>query len=144
MSTNTATDYTEIAGLKVATPLYKLVSDKITPGTGIDPDKLWQSFAGIVNDLTPVNESLLAQRIALQKQIDQWHREHKGQPHDPAAYKKFLCDIGYLVEGSLNTIIVNHHAVKNVRICFACTNLDELIFQVIDGFIHFFPGFLRQ
>jgi len=39
----------------------------------------------------------LAKREALQAQIDAWHVERAGKPHDPAAYKAFLTDIGYLV-----------------------------------------------
>jgi malate synthase len=33
----------------------------------------------------------------LQAQIDAWHVERAGNPHDPAAYKSFLTQIGYLV-----------------------------------------------
>ena len=33
----------------------------------------------------------------MQDQISAWHRERKGQPHDPAAYKTYLQEIGYLV-----------------------------------------------
>jgi len=109
MTINSDMNYIEAAGLKVATPLFELVRDEITPGTGIDPEKLWQSFAEIVNDLTPVNESLLARRIALQEQIDQWHRDHKGPLHDPAGYKQFLYDIGYLVEEGDDFHITTQH-----------------------------------
>ena len=109
MRANTDTDYLEVAGLKVATPIYELVRDEITPGTGLDPDRIWQSFADIVKDMTPANEALLAQRIVLQEQIDQWHRDHNNEPHDPWAYKQFLFDIGYLVEEGEDFQITTQH-----------------------------------
>ncbi|MEL7238126.1 MAG: malate synthase G, partial [Planctomycetota bacterium] len=48
-------------------------------------------------DLAPRNRELLAERDKLQETIDQWHRERIGQPHDAAAYKAFLEEIGYLL-----------------------------------------------
>jgi malate synthase len=85
-----------IGGLQVAEALYDLVKDQIAPGTGIDPDRFWQLLGEIVQDLGPKNQALLAKRDELQAQIDAWYLERKGQPHDPAAYKQFLQDIGYL------------------------------------------------
>jgi len=37
-------------------------------------------------------------RDQLQKQIDEWHQTHRDEKHDAKAYKKFLQDIGYLVD----------------------------------------------
>jgi malate synthase len=87
----------EVAGLWVAKPLYDLVRDEIAPGTGISSDKFWQGLAEIVRDLTPKNRALLARRDELQARIDAWHLERKGRPHDAAAYKQYLYDIGYLL-----------------------------------------------
>jgi len=86
----------EIGGLRIATPLYALVRDEIAPGTGIDPEAFWHAFAELVGDLTPRNRALLATRDRLQRQIDDWHRARRGQPHDAAAYQTFLTEIGYL------------------------------------------------
>lgn len=90
------TDRITVGGLQVAAPLYELIRDEIAPGTGIEPDAFWTSFADIVADLAPRNRSLLERRDALQAQIDDWHRARRGQPLDAAAYKAFLQDIGYL------------------------------------------------
>ncbi len=87
----------QIAGLQIAKPLHDLVRDEIAPGTGIAADKAWAGFADIVRELTPKNRALLARRDELQARIDAWHLERKGRPHDAAAYKQYLYDIGYLL-----------------------------------------------
>ena len=91
------TERVEVSGIKVAKPLYDLVKIEITPGTGVDPDRLWSAFAAILAELAPRNRALLAKRDALQAQIDSWHLNHRGQPIDLGAYRAFLSDIGYLV-----------------------------------------------
>ena len=91
------TERVEVAGLKVAKPLYDLVKNEIAPGTGVDPDGLWKSFAGILAELAPRNRELLAKRDAIQAKLDDWYKARKGQPIDQAAYRAFLSEIGYLV-----------------------------------------------
>jgi malate synthase len=86
-----------VAGLQIAKPLFDLVHDEIAPGTGISSDKLWQGFADMLRELTPRNRALLARRDELQARIDAWHLARKGQPHDAAAYKQYLVEIGYLL-----------------------------------------------
>ena len=86
----------ECAGLSIDHDLHSLLVNEIAPGTGIDPDTFWQGLAAIWRTLGPKNERLLQERDNLQSQIDQWHREHKGQRWDAAAYEAFLRDIGYL------------------------------------------------
>jgi len=87
----------DVGGLQVAKPLYELVKDEIAPGTGVDPDTFWTSFGEIVRDLMPRNQELLTKRDALQARIDQWHKQTPGPAADPAAYRAFLEEIGYLV-----------------------------------------------
>ncbi|MCU7852021.1 MAG: malate synthase G [Candidatus Thiodiazotropha sp. (ex Monitilora ramsayi)] len=91
------TERTQVGNLKIANVLYHLVKDKIAPGTGIEPDDFWQSLEQILQELGPVNRALLEKRDQLQSQIDTWHIEHRGQPHNHQAYKAFLEQIGYLL-----------------------------------------------
>ena len=84
-------------GLQVAAELAAFIEDDALPGTGIDADRFWSGFAGIVADLTPKNRAALARREELQAAIDQWHRDRAGQPHDHEGYKAFLGKIGYLL-----------------------------------------------
>ncbi|MEZ5778402.1 MAG: malate synthase G [Paracoccaceae bacterium] len=92
-------------GLQVDRKLAEFVEREAVPGTGVAPDAFWTALAGIVSDLGPKNRALLARRERLQEQIDQWHRDRHGKPHDHEAYKAFLTEIGYLLpEGPAFTI----------------------------------------
>ena len=88
---------TTVHGLQVATTLHRFVEDQVLPGTGVEADAFWRGFAAIVNDLTPKNAALLAERDRLQAELDQWHRAHPGPIKKPAKYRHFLEKIGYLV-----------------------------------------------
>ncbi len=84
-------------GLKVDRVLAAFVNDQALPGTGLDPDNFWKGFADLVADLAPKNRALLAKRETIQTTIDAWHVAHRDRPHDFAAYKMFLTEIGYLL-----------------------------------------------
>ncbi len=91
------TDRIQKGGLQIASVLHDLVANDIIPGTGIEADAFWTSLEDVLNDLAPKNKALLEKRDSLQAQIDAWHQERAGQPHDFAQYKQFLSDIGYLL-----------------------------------------------
>jgi len=86
----------EHSGLRIAKPIYDLVSDRICPQVGIDADAFWQSFAAIIQRFAPRNLALLNKREQLQSEIDQWHQQHQAD-FDFADYKAFLQSIEYLV-----------------------------------------------
>lgn len=90
-------EYITHGALRIARPLFELVTREIIPGVDIDPDAFWASLAEIAHDLGPENEALLERRDELQRRIDAWHLANKGKPLDPKAYEQFLRDIGYLV-----------------------------------------------
>jgi malate synthase len=91
------THRTPQGGLQVAAVLNDLLTQRICPGTGLAPAAVWAALEKIVADLAPRVRVLLAKRDDLQAQIDAWHRQHAGAPHDAAAYEKFLREIGYLL-----------------------------------------------
>jgi len=94
---HSATSYIPVANLQVARPLYDLVVNEITPGTGIEPSWIWNGLSEILADLTPLNDALLAERDALQAKIDAWHRQHRNERFDQTGYHEFLIDIGYVL-----------------------------------------------
>jgi malate synthase len=86
----------ECDGLSVAPELFSLVNDEIAPGTGVEPDRFWSGFADIIKEFAPKNRELLEKRAKIQIQIDAWHHNNPGAP-EPADYRRFLEDIGYLM-----------------------------------------------
>lgn len=91
------TQRVERAGLSVDAELAQFVDTVALPDTGVAVDSFWAGFATMLADLTPKNRALLEKRESLQAQIDAWHIAHRGKPHDHAAYKAFLHEIGYLL-----------------------------------------------
>jgi malate synthase len=90
------TEFLDRHGLSIDARLVDFVQDRALPGTGLDADKFWADFAAVLGKFAPENAALLAKREQLQAQIDAWHVERAGQPHDDAAYQAFLREIGYL------------------------------------------------
>ncbi len=91
--------------LRVAAGLAAFLEGEALPGTGVEPQAFWRGFSDLVHAFGPRNAELLRQRGTLQAQIDAWHIERRGKPHDHEAYKAFLAEIGYLVpEGAAFTI----------------------------------------
>ena len=90
-------DRISVHGLQVARALHDFIAAEALPGTGIAADAFWSGFAALAHRLAPQNKALLAERDRLQTAIDDWHKAHRGKPHDAAAYRAFLESIGYLV-----------------------------------------------
>jgi malate synthase len=91
------TERLDRAGLKVDAVLARFVEDEALPGTGIEAGRFWSGFAGLLAEFAPRNRALLAKRDDMQARIDAWHIARRGQPHDHAAYKAYLAEIGYLL-----------------------------------------------
>ena len=91
------TEPIERSGLMVDPALGAFIESEVLAPLGRDPAAFWSGFAALLDRFVPRNRALLAKRDLLQTQIDAWHVERRGQPHDPAAYRAFLEQIGYLV-----------------------------------------------
>ncbi len=91
------TERVQVGGLQVAKVLFDFVNNEAIPGTGVDAGKFWAGVETVINDLAPKNKALLAKRDDIQAKVDGWHQARAGKPHDAAAYKAFLQEIGYLL-----------------------------------------------
>ena len=85
-------------GLQVSEELVNFINNEVLPGTGVEQDHFWSGFASAVEDMAPKNRALLQRREDLQKAIDAWLIDNRGNDFDAEAYTAFLRDIGYLVE----------------------------------------------
>ncbi len=83
--------------IEIDVRLYDFVNREAIPGSGVDASDFWLGFAALIRRFAPRNAALLARRDELQSQIDDWHRRHPGAAFDPAQYRAFLREIGYLV-----------------------------------------------
>jgi malate synthase len=84
------------AGLKVAETLVRFVEERALPGTGLSSEAFWSGLAGIYERFSPENAALLARRDDLQARVDAWCEARRGQPIEPADYRAFLTQAGYL------------------------------------------------
>ncbi|MGG3804011.1 malate synthase G [Metabacillus fastidiosus] len=89
------TNYVKTGSLQVAEVLYNFVNTKVIPESGVTVEDYWANFEKLIDELAPENKALLEKRDELQKKIDDWHREHKGN-FEFSEYKSFLESIGYL------------------------------------------------
>ncbi len=90
--------YTEKHGIKVDAQLVDFVEKDVLPGLNVGADAVWSGLADLIRDKGPKNRALLDMRADLQTKIDAYHIEHKDETRDPARYKAFLKEIGYLVD----------------------------------------------
>ncbi len=88
--------YQTINNLKVSEDLLSFVNHELLIDINISPEKFWLNFDKAVHELAPKNKELIKVREDLQKKIDDWHINNKGNEIKIDEYKKFLKEIGYL------------------------------------------------
>ena len=89
-------NYIKIKNLSVSEKLLNFVNEELLPGTKIKKEFFWDGFDRYVHELAPKNNKLLEIREKLQKNIDDWHKDIKGQKINIKKYKEFLKKTGYL------------------------------------------------
>ncbi len=90
--------YKKINNLSVSSDLVDFVQNELLKDTEIDVKNFWNGFEKSINKLVPKNKYLLKKREDIQKKIDNWHNKNKINEFDPLKYKKFLYEIGYIVD----------------------------------------------
>ncbi len=101
--------YQTINNLKVSEKLLSFVNNELLNDIDITQEKFWSEFDKIVHELAPINKELINKRETLQKKIDSWHKENKGNKLDLVKYKKFLKEIGYLIDEGPDFKIDTHN-----------------------------------
>ena len=88
--------YLKIENLSVSKKLLNFVNNELLPETKVKKDAFWKGFSKYAHQLALENKKLLEIREKLQKKIDDWHKETKGENINIKKYTKFLEKIGYL------------------------------------------------
>ncbi|WP_440918617.1 malate synthase G [Candidatus Pelagibacter sp.] len=91
-------NYQNVNNLKISEELLSFVNKELLKDLDISSEKFWEGFDNAVHDLTTHNKELIQIRENLQKKIDDWHINNKGNRVEIEQYKKFLKEIGYLKE----------------------------------------------
>jgi malate synthase len=90
--------YITKGSLSVSTDLESFLRLEVLPGLDITEEHFWSSLENIINEFGPKNKALLETRELMQQQIDEWHLTNSGKEKNLSTYKKFLNEIGYLLE----------------------------------------------
>ena len=80
--------------IEIDAGFYEFVEKSLLPGLGRSEDNFWDDLGKFLVEFSPRVENLLRIRDDFQSQIDQWHLQSRGQPHDDQAYFNFLTEIG--------------------------------------------------
>jgi len=91
-----AKKYISLGQLSIASELLDFVNNELLPGTNGSKENFWSGLDKSAHELAPKNRKLLEFRENLQKKIDIWHRDKKGEKIDIKEYSNFLVEIGYL------------------------------------------------
>jgi len=91
-----AKKYISLVQLSIASKLLDFVNNELLPGTGVTKENFWSGLDKCASELAPKNRKLLEFRENLQKKIDIWHRDRKGEKINIKKYSNFLIEIGYL------------------------------------------------
>ena len=81
--------YQSVNNLKISEELLSFVNDELLKEIDISPKEFWSGFDKAVHELAPKNRELIKIREDLQKKIDDWHIQNKGNKIKIEEYKKF-------------------------------------------------------
>ena len=91
-----AKKYISLGQLSIASELLDFVNNELLPGTNVTKENFWSGLDKCSHELAPKNKKLLEFREKLQKKIDNWHRDKRGEKIDIKEYSNLLVKIGYL------------------------------------------------
>ena len=88
--------YVKIKNLSISENLANFINKELLPGSRINKEKFWKGFDKCLHELAPKNKKLLQKRERLQKAIDAFYIDNKGNRINIKKYTQFLKKIGYL------------------------------------------------
>ncbi|HMF05793.1 MAG TPA: malate synthase G, partial [Methylocella sp.] len=109
-------DYEKIGGIRVARTLRDFIGTEVLPGTGVGEAEFWHGLAGLVGAFAARIRTQLRFRDELQEKIDEYHRATATMPFNPAAYAKFLREIGYIVPEPRNITVRTENVLEIARV----------------------------
>jgi len=74
--------YKIINNLSVSESLLNFVNNELLTRTKIKKENFWKGFDKYVHELAHKNKELLEIREKLQKKIDDWHKDRRGEKFD--------------------------------------------------------------
>ena len=92
-----STNYISVNNSKVHKTLYDFINLEVIPNLKISEKEFWNGFIETANGLAQENRDLLKKRDEIQKKLDDWYKS-KNKKINFEEYKKFLYEIGYLVD----------------------------------------------
>ncbi len=106
--------YLKVKNLSVSEKLYNFINKELLPGTKINKQEFWGGFNKYAHELSLINKKLLEKRERLQKLIDRWHKDRKGDRFNLKKYTEFLKKIGYLNKTGSNFKIGTKNVDKEI------------------------------
>jgi len=107
--------YKNVNKLKVSEDLLSFVNNELLKDLEISPEKFWKGFDEATHELAVKNKELLNKREIIQKKIDNWYIKNRDKEIIIEDYKKFLKDIGYLVEEGEDFNIDTHNVDDEIK-----------------------------
>src|SRR6201993_2877603 len=109
-------NYEKIGEIHVASDLRAFIANEVFPGLDISEAEFWHGLAGLIGTFAPRIKSQLRFREELESKIDAYHRSTATMPFNPAAYARFLREIGYIVPEPPNFTVRTENVLEIARV----------------------------
>lgn len=109
-------DYEKIGDIQVASDLRAFIAREVLPGLDIGEAEFWHGLSGLIGAFAPRIKSQLRFREELEAKIGAYHRATATMPFNPAAYARFLREIGYIVPEPPNFTVRTENVLEIARV----------------------------
>ena len=82
----------------IDTSLHKFICEELENENLIIDKLFWKKLSNIIEDLEKRRIKLIKKRAFFQNKITQWHKKNKSDFFNKNSYKRFLYNIGYIVQ----------------------------------------------